>query len=92
MLPTCSPLLTCPFLEIAPQPIFGSAELIIQRGRAIKFNDNRLVIIDDFNFITMAIAPDKTDSPPIVDPNRVLPPPIASQRFQLISGRRGQNM
>jgi hypothetical protein len=38
----------------------------------------------------MALTPDKTDSPLIIDPNRVLPFPIASQCFQLIS-RRSQN-
>jgi len=39
----------------------------------------------------MAITPNKTDSPLIVDANRVLPFTIASRGFQLISGRRGQN-
>jgi hypothetical protein len=34
----------------------------------------------------MALTPDKTDSPSIIDPNRVLPFPIAS-----ISRRRSQN-
>jgi hypothetical protein len=48
-------------------------------------------MIDDFHFITMAITPDETDSPLIVDPNRVLPFTIASKCFQLISGRRCQN-
>jgi hypothetical protein len=50
------------------------------------------VIIDDFHFVTMAITPNKTDSPSIVDPNRVLPFAIASQSFQLIAGRRRQNV
>jgi len=39
----------------------------------------------------MALTPDKTDSPLIIDPNRVLPFPIASQCFQLISRRRSQH-
>jgi hypothetical protein len=39
----------------------------------------------------MAVTPVKTDSPLIIDPNRVLPFPIASQCFQLISRRRSQN-
>ena len=39
----------------------------------------------------MALTPHKTDSPLIIDPNRVLPSPIASQCFQLISRRRSQN-
>jgi len=39
----------------------------------------------------MTLTPDKTDSPLIIDPNRMLFFPIASQRFQLISGGRSQN-
>jgi hypothetical protein len=42
-----------------------------------------LVIVDDFDIVAMALTPDKTDSPLIIDPNRVLPFPIASQCFQL---------
>jgi hypothetical protein len=38
-----------------------------------------LMIIDDFHIVAMALTPDKTDSPLIIDPNRVLPFPIASQ-------------
>ena len=49
------------------------------------------MIVDDFHIVTMALAPDKTDSPLIIDPNRVLPFPIASQCFQLISRRRSQD-
>lgn len=49
------------------------------------------MIVDDFHIVTMALTPYKTDSPLIIDPNRVLPFPIASQCFQLISRRRGQN-
>jgi len=40
----------------------------------------------------MALTPDKTDSPLIIDPNRVLPFPIASQCFQLIPRWRSQNV
>ena len=49
------------------------------------------MIIDDFHIVAMALTPDKTDSPLIIDPNRVLPFPIASQCFQLISRWRSQN-
>jgi hypothetical protein len=49
------------------------------------------VIVDDFHFVTIAIAPNKTDPPLIVDPNRVLPFTVSMQCFQLISGRRRQN-
>jgi hypothetical protein len=41
--------------------------------------------------MAMAVTPNKTDSPLIVNANRVLAFPIASQRFQLISRRRGQD-
>ena len=49
------------------------------------------MIVDDFHIVAMALTPDKTDSPLIIDPNRVLPFPIASQCFQLISRRRSQD-
>lgn len=49
------------------------------------------MIVDDFHMVAMAVTPDKTDSPLIIDPNRVLPFPVASQCFQLISRRRSQN-
>jgi len=39
----------------------------------------------------MTITPNKTNSPLIVDLNRTLPFPIASQCLQLISRRRRQN-
>jgi hypothetical protein len=39
----------------------------------------------------MAIAPHKTDSPLIIDSDRVLPFPIASQCLQLITRRRSQD-
>ena len=39
----------------------------------------------------MALMPYETDSPLSIDSNRVLPFPIASQCFQLISRRRSQN-
>jgi hypothetical protein len=50
------------------------------------------MVVDDFHFVTISIAPDKTDSPLVVDPNRMLSVAIASQNFQLISGRRCQYM
>ena len=49
-----------------------------------------LVIINDFHVVAVAVTPDKTDSPLLVDPNRVLPFPVASQRFQLIPRGRSQ--
>jgi len=51
-----------------------------------------LVIIDDFYFVAMAIMPNKTDSPLIVDTNRMLPFAFASQCFQTIPGWRSQKL
>jgi hypothetical protein len=39
----------------------------------------------------MAITPNETDSPLIIDANGVLPFPVASQGLQLIPRRRSQN-
>jgi hypothetical protein len=47
--------------------------------------------VDDFHIVAMALTPDETDSPLIIDSHRVLSFPIASQRFQLISRRRSQD-
>jgi len=49
------------------------------------------MIIHDFHVVRMAVLPDKTDPPFFVDADRMLPLPIASQRFQLIARRRSQN-
>jgi hypothetical protein len=48
------------------------------------------MIINDFHLVAMSIAPNKTDSPLLVDPNRVPSFAIASQCFQLIPGRGSQ--
>jgi hypothetical protein len=50
------------------------------------------MIIDDFHFVAVAITPNKTDSPLIIDQNRVLPFTIASQHLQLVPGRGRQNV
>jgi len=39
----------------------------------------------------MPVPPNKTDSPLIVNPYRVLPFSFSSQRFQVVSGRRRKN-
>jgi hypothetical protein len=48
------------------------------------------VIIRHLNVDCAIFGPDKTDSELIVDPNRMLPSPIAAQRFETIAGRRPQ--
>jgi hypothetical protein len=50
------------------------------------------MIIDDFHIVAMAATPDKTDSPLVIDANRVLSFPAASQCFELIARRRRQNL
>jgi len=49
------------------------------------------MIIDNFHVMEMAVTPDETDSPLIVDANGVLAFPISPQGFQLVSGRRRQD-
>jgi hypothetical protein len=43
--------------------------------------DSPLVIVDDFHVIAVAIAPDKTDVPLIIDSDRVLPFPVSTKCF-----------
>jgi hypothetical protein len=45
------------------------------------------MIVHDFDFIRVAISPNKANSPFFVDADRMLPLPIASQSFQLITWR-----
>jgi hypothetical protein len=49
-----------------------------------------LVVIDDFDVRGPLGRPDEAHAVLIVDPNTVLPTPIAFQRFQTISGRHAQ--
>jgi hypothetical protein len=45
------------------------------------------MIVCDFDFISVAVLPDKTNSVLIVDANAVLPRAIAFELFQAIPGR-----
>src|SRR2546425_12330605 len=49
------------------------------------------VIIHDFYLVAMPIAPNETNPPLIVNPDRVLPFPVAAQCLQLVSWRRCQH-
>src|SRR5580704_11672266 len=49
-----------------------------------------LMIVDDLNFVSVALAPNKTKPPLVVDSDAVLSFSIAMQRFQTISRRRHQ--
>jgi hypothetical protein len=45
------------------------------------------VIVHDLNFVSIPLAPDEAQTPLVVNPNAVLPPSVAMQSFQAISGR-----
>jgi len=49
-----------------------------------------LVIVHDFNVVSVAVSPHETETPLIVDPNAVLPRSVAMQCFQAIAGRSCQ--
>lgn len=49
-----------------------------------------LVIVYDFHVMGVVLAPNKADTPLIVDADAVLPDPIAFQNFQSVAGRRPQ--
>ena len=46
----------------------------------------RLVVIDNFDFVGLAISPHETDSPLIVDSNAVGSGPISTECLQTIAG------
>jgi hypothetical protein len=49
------------------------------------------VIVHDFHIDTVTVAPHKTDSPLVVNADRMLTFAISAQGFQLISGRRRED-
>ena len=49
-----------------------------------------LVIVHDFNVVSVAVSPHETETPLIVNPNAVLPRSVAMQCFQAIAGRSCQ--
>jgi hypothetical protein len=49
-----------------------------------------LVIVHDFNVVSIPVPPNETQTPLIVYPNAVLALPVPTQRFQSIAGRRRQ--
>jgi hypothetical protein len=48
------------------------------------------MIVHDFHVSRVAICPHKAEAILIVDPNAVLPFPVAFERFQVVAGQRGQ--
>ena len=48
------------------------------------------VIIRDLDVFGMAVVPDETDSPLVIDPDAVLSFSVAFQDFQTVAGRRSE--
>ena len=48
------------------------------------------MVIDDFNVMDVAFAPDKTNPPSIVDPDAVLTGPITFERLEPVAGRNAK--
>src|ERR1035437_5108537 len=44
-----------------------------------------LMIIDDLDVLRRALPPEKADSPSIVNPNTILPLPVANERLKPVS-------
>ena len=53
-------------------------------------NSRPSMIVHDLNFKSIGLNPAEADPPLVVDPNAVLPRPIAGKSFQPISGHRSQ--
>ena len=45
------------------------------------------MVVDDFDLVGMSVGESEADAVLIVDPDRMLPAPIATQFFQTVSGR-----
>jgi len=46
------------------------------------------MIIDYLHIIDIALFPNKTDAPPVIDPDAILPLAVSSEGFQAIPGRK----
>ncbi len=49
-----------------------------------------LVIVRDLNLVSIPLAPNEAKTPRVVNSNAILPPSVAVQYLQAISGRRRQ--
>ena len=52
--------------------------------------DGSLVIVDNLNLPCVAIAPDETNAPLLVDANAMLPKSVATRSFEPVAGRDPQ--
>jgi hypothetical protein len=50
------------------------------------------MVIHNFNLEGVARTPNEADPPLVIDSNRMLTLPVASQRLQMIPGRGSQNV
>src|SRR5262245_26011345 len=50
----------------------------------------RSMVVDDLDFVGMALTPDEADPPLVVDADRMLAAPIALQRLQPVAGRNAK--
>jgi hypothetical protein len=48
------------------------------------------MIIDDLDVFRRSFPPEETDSPLVVDPNAILPVPVAAQSLEPVSWNRTQ--
>jgi hypothetical protein len=48
------------------------------------------VVVHNFHFVGISVAPHKADAPLIVDANAVLPSPVPVESFQAIASRSSQ--
>lgn len=48
------------------------------------------MVVDDLNIICSVIMPSETDTPLVVDPDRMAAAAISLHRFEAIAGRRSQ--
>lgn len=48
------------------------------------------MIIHNLHLVWTILPPHEAHAPLVIDPDAVLPPPVAMQRFQAIAGKSGQ--
>lgn len=48
------------------------------------------MVIDDFDLVRMVVFPNEANSPLVVDTDRMLPVPVALQRFKPVAGRHAE--
>src|SRR5262249_13219854 len=62
-----------------------------QEPSSFTLHSYSLMIVGNLHVKGMAVAPHKTNSPSVIDANRVLSLAVTSQSFQLVPWRRGEH-